>query len=288
MRYFVYVITMIWVVFETVACTEYVDVTPETFENNIVIDATLTDEFKYHEVILSGTKALTATTFPSYSDAKVILSFNDTLIHFIESDTLSGHYFSDTPFAGIPNTTYTITINTVDGNKDGILDEYMATAKMGAALTLDSIGYYYYPNPRAASTIVTCYAWDPPETNFYNFRAKVNGKLTTDTIYEFNATDDLFFNGNYTNGVPVLFLHDDNKDEYIEQGDTITLIIENIEEAYYNYILNSINEYYGQNPMFGGMPANIESNFTNGALGIFRVYTIAASSVVVKEKFDRN
>lgn len=268
------------------SCTEYIDIELTNYKYNVFIDATVTNEFKQHQVFIASTHNIEENEFQGKSGAEIFIEFNDTIINFIESDTLPGFYHSDIDFLGIPGTTYEIKISNIDGDEDGVLDTYEASSQMGKELLIDSVGYEYIKDWEAVA--LKCYAWDPPETNYYNFKAWRNDTLTTDTIIEYGATDDTFFNGNYTNGIPCLYFQDEYKDEYVKKGDKLTLGIENIDKAYYTYINSCINEYYGYNPMFGGMPANVESNFTNGALGIFKVYTISKASVIVKEEFDRD
>ena len=105
----------------------------------------------------------------------------------------------------------------------------------------------------------------------------------TDTLHEYIPQDDEQFNGNYTNGVTCQYFQDEVDDEYIVNGDKLTLEIQNIDKAFYNYITSAQKEYFGYNPMFGGLPANVYSNTSKNAIGIFRVYTVNKASVVVKD-----
>lgn len=265
----------------TTACTEYIDMEPATYKKVLVVDATLTNEYKQHLIKLSLTKKIDDIDYPRVSDAWVTISFNDTTIHFYENDTLPGYYYSDTLFAGIPYNSYQLNITNLDVNADGITDTYTSTATMPAALKIDSVTYTYIPEWEATS--LNCWALDPPERNYYNFRAWKNDTLVTDSIYEFQATDDLMFNGNYTNGIPCQFLRDEKEDEWVVANDVLTLEIENIDLAYFDYINTAISGYYGYNPLFGGLPANLTGNVSNNAMGIFRVYTLNKASVTVTE-----
>ncbi|MGD9995131.1 MAG: DUF4249 family protein [Salinivirgaceae bacterium] len=263
------------------ACTEYIDMEPATYKKVLIVDATITNEHKQHLVKLSATKKIDEVEYPRISDALVTVSFNDTTIHFYENDTLPGYYYSDSVFAGVPYTSYQLSISQIDINSDGISETYTAEATMPAALNIDSVTYTYIPEWEAMA--LNCWALDPPDRNYYNFRAWKNDTLVTDSIYEFQAVDDLMFNGNYINGVDCQYLNDEKVDEFVRNDDVLTLEIENIDLAYFEYINTAISGYYGYNPMFGGLPANLTSNLSNDAMGIFRVYTRNKASVTVKD-----
>ncbi len=127
---------------------------------------------------------------------------------------------------------------------------------------------------------VLLYALDSPVKNFYAFKVYRNGYLITDSLHEMMVQDDVFFNGNYTFGIPVQFLNQSEKDEIILPSDTVTLEINGITDKYYNFILEAQSEIFYQTPLFSGPPANISSNISNGALGFFTAYSVTRSSVV--------
>lgn len=260
------------------SCSEYIDLEPGTYERNICVDAEINNYYQQHTVRLSLTRMVTDKVDPPVSGAEVSVSFDDSLIQFIESDTVPGLYVSEMAFSAIAGNTYRLDVNfDIDG--DGVLENYTSEATMPVVLPVDSITYEYIEQMKAVS--LNCWAWDPPETNYYCFRGWVNDTLVSDTIYELNTTDDLFFNGNYTNGVRCTYLFDDKPDEFVDAGDKVTLEILNIDEAYFNYINTAIDEYFGYNPMFGGLPANVEGNISNNALGVFRVYSSSKASVKI-------
>lgn len=261
------------------ACTEFIDMEPAGYKKVLIVDATITNEYKQHLVKLSLTKMIDDVEYPRVSDALVTVSFNDTTIHFYENDTLPGYYYSDSVFAGVPYTNYQLSISQIDINSDGITETYTSEATMPSTLSIDSVTYTYIP--RWEATALNCWAFDPPDRNYYNFRAWKNDTLVTDSIYEFQTTDDLMFNGNYINGVDCQYFRDEKEDELVQNNDVLTLEIENIDLAYFEYINTAISGYYGYNPMFGGLPANLTGNISNDAMGIFRVYTRNKASVTV-------
>jgi len=262
------------------ACTEPIDMKPAHFEKHLVVDATITNEFGFQLVRLGRTMDFGEKKMPPVTDASVEVQVDDSVIRFYERDTTPGFYYSEIQFAGEPGKTYQLMLSDIDVTGSGVMSNYSAAATMPDTLHIDSVTTDYYKNWKALA--LKCWAWDPPVTNYYNFKAWRNGVLLSDTLYEYSPTDDILFNGNYTNGIPCQFLRDEKTDEHAVNGDTLTLEIDNIDKAYFNYINSAISEYYGYNPMFGGLPANVYSNISNEALGVFRVYTINKRSVIVK------
>jgi Domain of unknown function (DUF4249) len=106
--------------------------------------------------------------------------------------------------------------------------------------------------------------------------------MITDSLHEMIVQDDMLFNGNYAYGIPAQFLDQDEKDEIIYPGDTITLEINGITEEYYNFILEAQSEIFYQTPLFSGPPANINSNISNGALGFFTAWSVTRRSLVFR------
>ncbi len=267
------------------SCTEIIPLEENgSLETRLIVDATVTNEYKAHLVKLTHTQQLSQNGSNRVSGAYVRVYENEVEHLFTEVDTLPGYYYSE-PFAGISGNTYTLKIDSVDINNDGQPETYTAVSTMPGVLTIDSVGYEYVV--KWESTSLKCYAWDPIEENYYNFRGYKNDTLITDSLPEYGFTDDLIFNGNYTNGIECLFLRDEKTDEYVRKGDTLTLVIENITAQHYDYLSTSMSVYYGYNPMFGGLPANATTNIDNNALGVFRVFTTSKASVVVTADIPR-
>jgi hypothetical protein len=122
---------------------------------------------------------------------------------------------------------------------------------------------------------------EPPTVEFYRFLVTKNSKMLTDTLNEWAITDDRFFNGNYTNGLPVGYLDQGEADQVVTEGDIIGAEINSIEKNYFNFIMEAQTELFGSNPLFSGPPANITGNINNGGVGYFAAYSITRSSAIV-------
>ncbi len=65
-------------------------------------------------------------------------------------------------------------------------------------------------------------------------------------------------------------------------GDTVTLELNSIDQAYYDFVGDAQLEIWGNNPLFSGPPANVRSNIDNDAIGIFTAYSIERASAIVQ------
>jgi len=128
------------------------------------------------------------------------------------------------------------------------------------------------------------YAWDPPAEDFYSFEVYKNGIEITDTVTKRGISDDRFFNGNFTFGVPVYYFYSRYEPEYVYPGDTITLKMGGITKDYYNFLIELMDQTFEyRNPLFSGPPANIRTNISNGGLGFFTAYSTSYSSTIYQE-----
>jgi len=147
--------------------------------------------------------------------------------------------------------------------------------------TLDSIGLEWLPQWEVFE--VQCYAWDPPTEDFYMFDIYRNEIHITDTISEKFVIDDRLYNGSYTNGIGVGYLWPEKPDEDIQPGDTISLRLGRISKEHYYYVVDVQTETGYQNPLFGGPPANIKGNISDGAIGFFGTFSVLYASTVYQE-----
>lgn len=267
------------------SCTEIIPMEFTTDFERLVVDATIMDKDTMQYVKLSKINIDNEKEIVSPIVNAIVVVNDGTKDIVFEDINNIGLYIAPKGFLGESGNHYTLNISQtgvkgIDGS-----DSYTASAVMGNYLPMDSATYEYLnlSHMGRVGYNLKCWAWDPPERNYYLFKAWKNGVFLTDTLYELEQTDDEIFNGIYINGVNCQFLNDWKTDEYVNNGDTLTLEVDNIDKAYFDYVISAQTEYYGSNPMFGGPPANVTTNISNGAVGIFRVYSVSTSSVIVKE-----
>ncbi len=279
-RRLIYILSGIALIAGT-SCTENIDIDFKTTEERLVVDAKLTDEAKVHEVLVMKINLNPEDSIVSgITGATVTLNDGDTTYTLAESNERAGLYLTEPDFKAVTGKTYTLRITDVEINGKNANDVYTAKATMPKALHIDSVRAEYYKPWKAWQ--LKCWAVDPVETNYYLFKAWRNGVCVSDSIFEFQFTDDAMYNGNKINGVMCQYYQDEFKDEYIVDNDTVELEIDNIDKNYYRHLTELQSEYWGTNPMFGGPPANVYSNFDNDAIGYFAVYSVSKSSYVVK------
>lgn len=264
-------------------CTERIEIDVDSSYARLVVEGYISTDTTQHKVRLtrSGDYFYNQPAQP-VSGAIINLSDGDNIVTLSESNENPGQYLTDPDYFGIPGKTYTLTISQVDIDNNGEPEEYTASSKLMPLNSIDSIHLENWKGTDFNIYAILVFAQDPPVKNFYAFKALRNGILITDSLHEIIVQDDVFFNGNYANGIPAQFMDQSEKDEIILPEDTITLQINGITEEYYNFILEAQDEIFFQTPIFSGPPANISSNISNGALGFFAAYSVVRSSVVLK------
>jgi len=261
-------------------CTERIDLELDSTFTRLVVEGFVTNDTTAHWVRLSETSDYFHNEIaPAVTGAEVVLDDGEQLHTFTESDTLPGWYLTSPDYHGIPGRTYTLIIRNVDIDNDGKVEEYTAASTMKPVNPVDSIKIEWF-DTFFSGYQVKVWAWDSPDPDWYAFKVWKNGVLVTDTLYELVVQSDEFFNGNYTYGIPSQFLSTDKPEEVVEVGDTITFEINGITEEYYNYVVEAQSQVGPQTPLFSGPPANIRTNFDNGALGFFEAYSINYSSTI--------
>lgn len=97
-------------------CVEPIDIKNESFESALVIEATITNELKPQEILLSRTFQLEEEGPSPESNAKVSI-VDDQMNEYIFQETTPGSYTSIEPFQTESGRTYKLEITTSDGRK---------------------------------------------------------------------------------------------------------------------------------------------------------------------------
>ena len=265
-------------------CTEPIDIELDSTYRRLVVEGYINTDSIKHSVILSITSDYFSNeSSPRVSDAFVELSFGDESMQLIENDIIPGLYETPFAFRGVIGNTYNLNISQLDVNQDGAEDQYHASSTMPGGSELHSIELRYYPYEGAAGYAVFMYANHPTEQrDWFGFKLIKNGILLSKSLEEYSVLSDDIFDDGYFPGLPVGFLSDDESEQAVHPGDTVTLELNCIEESYYNFVSEAQLEIYGYNPLFSGPSANITSNLNNGANGIFAAYSILRTYVVAE------
>ncbi len=262
------------------ACTEQIDMQLNSTSKKLIVEGELSNEPRVHSVKLScSTDYYNSQSEEVVSGALVRISDEKDTIQLNESATKKGTYLTSSDYHGVPGHTYHLTISKVDLNHDGNIRSYEATSKLNPVATLDWISLEYEKSDDYYRIFM--YGQDPKDTkDYYAFRVYLNNKLVTDTISEITLTDDRFFNGEKIEGLNVQNLYQGKKDEVIKNGDMITLEMMGITQDGYNYIRDVKSSINKSTPLFGGPPATVAGNISNGAIGFFLTYSSSKASLI--------
>ena len=244
------------------SCEKVIDLNLKNAEPVIVIEGNVNDQFENQYVRISKTIPFTSTnTFSGFKGAKVTLSTaGSASINFPE---ISNGIYKSSAFKGVAGKTYTLEVLA-----DGKL--YSATSTMPYPVAPDSIGFKklsFFGNKNIYPTV---YYKDPVNIqNQYRYILKINNKFQSDIVSE-----DRFNDGNDVSDI--IFYDGDD----IKSADTIDIEMQSIDRNVFKYYF-AISQIGGN----GGppvAPTNPNSNFSNGALGIFSANTKSTITVFVK------
>lgn len=266
------------------ACTERIDIELDSTYTRLVVEGEITSDSVKHFVKLSVTSDYFSNKLAQgVEGAMVEISFGDERIQLIENQDQEGFYESPYAFRGLIGTTYELDISQVDVDLDGVGEHYHASSTMQGGPELHYIELKYYPTPFVTGYTVFMHASHPPLTrDWFGFKLLKNSDLLTDSLYKYNVLSDELFDSGYFPGLPVGFLSDDDPRQAVHPGDTVTLELNCIEKAFYDFITEAQLEIAGYYPLFSGPPSNVFSNIDNGAMGIFTAYSIQRYSLVVE------
>lgn len=265
------------------SCTETIDIKLDSSARKLVVEGYFSDDTISHTVKLSRSADYFADK-PLDPVSGATVSITDGVLQFplTEDPDSLGLYRTAPDVYGIPGHTYSLHISGVDIDGDGNTESYAASSMLNRLEKVDSIEVLYKKLFYQDVWMVNFFAQEPGETkDFYLFRTWKNSRLVKDTLWEINLSDDEIINGIYSNGMTVQYLFAEKPDEKVIQGDTITLEIQAITQQYYQFILDVFYESHGSDP-FGGQPANVSTNLSNGAVGFFSTYSVRRLSRIYR------
>lgn len=265
------------------SCTEKLDIELDETYDRLIVEGNITTDTMIHSIYLSKTSSYFSNeSSPKVYGAKVSITDdlgNKTILTEVES----GKYSTSNTFFGIAGRNYELRIELnkeIGGNKD-----FESSSHLMAVNPIDSIGLLFNSLiGRDGYWLVQLYATDPGGIeNFYMFNVYNNGELMTDSLDKVSFTDDRLFDGNYTHGVAVAHFKNNEEDQPFIVGDTVVLQMAGLNENQFVYLNEVIQATSFQNPMFGGPPANVNGNISNGAFGYFGAYSTTYSALILTE-----
>ena len=279
------------------ACTEEIEIEPPYGKKVPVVDGSITDEFKQHEIILSYTSELYSHEREMIPNAEVYLIGGGDTIYYYEQEDNPGHYLTN-PVAGVKNRRYHLQINVEENTWISMPIHMSAEVKMSNnARCIDSIGLLPkrdennipLVDDNAAVCICPYFQTLSDSSIIYNVRLYLNGSRFK------NRPSELFqlfpmkgYAGYYFNGpemlkdnieIPVGIM---NK-SYLHEGDTVTVKLYSIPKDYMYYLLNQ-KLAIGVNPVMGAFPAMYSNILSNcDAIGWFSAISVIEGEGIYHE-----
>lgn len=285
------------------SCTE--DITMDTPEGRKVpvVEGTLTNELKRHEVILSYSSELYSTEgFEMISGAKVYVSSDDDTIWYHEQENNPGHYFSDS-VAGIKTCWYHLEVKVAENTlSQKPIRMYADTKMSNNAPGIDSVRLLPLRDEQgipfvdeSAAVCVCPYFQTLSDTSIvYNVELYLNGSLFKNRPSKlFNLFSMKGYAGYYFNGPEML---QDNMEvpvgvmnkSYLSEGDVVKVKLYSVSKDYM-YFLMGLKLAIGVNPAMGAFPAMFSNIFSNcSAIGWFNATSVIEGEGVYHESIFQN
>jgi hypothetical protein len=279
----IYIPILVAVILGFSSCTERIDVELNETYTRLIVEGNLTTDTMAHLFVLSKTTSYFYNQpAPAVENASV--SITDNLGNRVQLEEKEpGKYYTPASFFGLPNRTYELQIDLEEEINEN--SRYEAQSAIPAPRPIDSIGMELNKNfGKEGFWIVKLFATDPGGVeNFYQFRVFRNDTLLSDSLSKVNFTDDKLFDGNFTYGIGVAFFNNLRPDQRFRVGDTVVLEMGCITKEHYTFMNNVIQSTSFQNPLFGGPPANVIGNISNGAFGYFSAFSTSYSQIILTE-----
>ena len=284
--------------FMMASCTEDIVMDVPQGRRVPVIEGSITDEFKRHEVVLSISSAMYDTTGREMiSHAEVYVTSNNDTIWFYEQENRPGHYLSDS-VAGLKNRWYHLEVN-VDENPiySWPLRMYVDTKMSDNTAGIDSVGLLPkrdgnnlpIVDDNAAVCVCPYFQTLSDSSIVYNVELYLNDRLFKNrpsrlfNLFPMNGYAGYYFNGpdmlQNNIEIPVGIM---NK-SYLEEGDVVKVKLYSISKDYM-YFLVGQKLAIGVNPVMGAFPAMFSNVFSNcDAIGWFNATSVIEGEGIYHE-----
>ena len=243
------------------SCIERININTESSPPRLVVYGYITTDTMQHTIRITRSSGFFEKTKPQgISNATVSISCDEGIFELKESPDESGLYLTSPDVYGLPGKTYTFHAS-IDFNGDGKTENYEATSYLPYPATIDRVAVI--ATSFFTENLLKILIWGSlPEENSHNFSFHLlrNNVILNDSLRGFNYSRDDYVTSNIFAALPV-FVVNPERDKYkFESGDTIAVQIESITAEYAIFMQNAQQEMFGQIPLFGGPPANIETN----------------------------
>lgn len=168
-----------------ICCTEPYSLSTVAFEDYLVVEATITNVYKKHEIKLTRTFPLESGTIPYERNATVYIRDNEgNTINFNQENNI---YISETEFSAQANKNYTLHIKTNDGEEYVSENVQLTTATSLSSVNIERMNYY-----NVDGVAILANSYDPNNnTKFYRYEYEETSKI----IAPYWSNDSLYVTG---------------------------------------------------------------------------------------------
>ena len=258
-------------------------------ERKLIVEGSLTDEFKKQQIRLSVSGDYCSENPPTAVHGASIKVFDGTQqIIFKERNDLQGFYESEFPVAGVPGRTYVLDVQL--SSPVGKEDHYTALTSMGNKFDYESLELMYKEalDDEEEKKVNYCLLFlsgkeAKSKGDYYYLRIFKNHQLLTDTVREFIQINDDTYDINGRSGIISWYQLEDSINSEV---DSLTIEINSVTKEYSSF-LNELEESTVEPDPFGmaGPPANVKGNISGGALGYFIAASVGRKTAKI-ESFD--
>lgn len=249
------------------SCEKVIDIDLNAKAPQVVIEGNITDQPGPYTVKLTQTVNYDeANTFPTISGATVTISDNVGNSEIL-TETSLGIYTTST-LQGVAGRIYKLKV--IANGK-----EYDATSTINSPVNIDTLKVIKQNLPKGNKKIIYVEFKDIPGiANYYRFIKIINGKVQP-AIY---VEDDLTQDGKV---LSIGLIEKEKYDEDIKSGDTVTIILQSLDESTYNYFKTLLQLNSGGLMNQSSSPANPLSNISNDVLGYFSACSITSKTIIL-------
>ena len=259
------------------SCTEDITMDLPAGRKVPVIEGSITNEFKRHEVILSYSNEMYSTEgFEMITGAEVYVASGDDTIWYIEQEDKPGHYLTDS-VAGQKNRWYHLEVNVEENTLySRPIRMYVDTKMPNNATGIDSVGLLpkldenNIPLVDDSAAVCVCPYFQTLNDSsiVYNVELYLNGVRFKNRpsklfqLFPMSGYAGYYFNGPemLQNNIPIP-VGIMNK-SYMHEGDVVKVKLYSISKDYM-YFLVAQKLAIGVNPVMGAFPAMFTNVFSN-------------------------
>lgn len=235
----------------------------------LVVEATLTDEFKIQEIRLSRSYDELNGAIPPVTDAEVSVLANGVSIAFLPDNGAPGLYTSEQAFAIIDDLEYTLVINW-----NG--ETFSASSELSDVVPLPTITFRNYGKVDSLTFGDFAQIYNPDQQAMY--------RMQVDWSHLSGNTADRALLYYYTfNSIDVGSLVRPTRDTvFFPRGSTVIARKFGLSDAYADYLRALVIETDWRGGAFYSAAASLPTNLSNGALGFFSTCAVDADTIIAR------